>query len=1057
MSPEFLSGGVHDKTVDIWAVGILLFELFHNKEPFSGSSAEEIYNRIQQFELDYDTHVPHSAKSLVEKILKLDASERPTLREINQDPFFRTLRNNKFSKTARSTYSNPPRKDKYPLKIKKNGSRGSFNLNFANPLLKKNNPSSLDGPKIQAPYTQITRLGSFRNMNIPQKSENVNNSNSKYIPKVDLYGKNMGTGARGSNASRFRRGDSSAQSSARSSVTSKQHLRGAMNRIDFRKNQSVDPLRGSQFGTQLLQNGSLNHSSSILVLSNFVKKGNTPKQPPSENNPPNPTNGFKIVKSNLKGSVGIAKQRNFTPVPQPTQSTKNVNGQSRIPQKRPSTAQDESFKNESVSSKPHGFEDSNKSSASKPKSTSVLDIIKYLNKDKKLKTKNFMKSDEKENNKGTNSGLGRFNFGSQKFKGACGQGSKNSSVERGYMNFSYGPGSGGNNRTDFFKRNVNSSQGQPNGSKNGMKNSGIGQNNTSKTNRNRNGARQGQGPSKRLGNSPPPPAPAVGVRPPAPARVAPPPAKRVPPPANRSPPSPARKLNKKNTRSNQNGGNNRQSYQNNNNKKKNSSTVNATKRSNVRRIGYQNRTSQLHLSPQTDTIRHQYYPAGYYQGHASNPGSVMNNSFNHQTDFESVHQPMQHQNNGSVGSENPGMIQAFDKSRRRKPKFRINPNHSIDNNPSKSKERLPGGSRMATGALPSPGAGSLMSPIQPNRVSPPPKPMMKNDYSSPSLMASGSVYGGGRTFGATSHYDAQGRAKASVDSRYIGNQSNPALSNKGVVAGGRGAGNGAGGNIYSSQVEFMSQNGALQLSPENFIHGRNRSRDKNYAIHKSSVYTKELSGRTSLNSAARNLSPNLGNQGIRRGAGHQMDTTAATKDLNITSPSVHQRNTLNNIKRPPPPAPKMAPSYGKMSGSFYHGRTSNGYSSPTNTLQINATSNKKHQNHYLQFKSTSSGQNMDHLQRSKINPDKSSIYETGTVGGSKQRLRNRGGLQTTQSGSINKFAGGIRGSRFVGDMLNNGLNFYAGSAYGGAGNNFVSGSSSQNRNYNYRGAYAAFP
>lgn len=42
MAPEVLKSKKHDYKVDIWAMGILLYELFHKKSPFTGRSPKDI-------------------------------------------------------------------------------------------------------------------------------------------------------------------------------------------------------------------------------------------------------------------------------------------------------------------------------------------------------------------------------------------------------------------------------------------------------------------------------------------------------------------------------------------------------------------------------------------------------------------------------------------------------------------------------------------------------------------------------------------------------------------------------------------------------------------------------------------------------------------------------------------------------------------------------------------------------------------------------------------------------------------------------------------------------
>ena len=40
MAPEMLFGKEYDEKIDIWGLGILLFELLHGHAPFRGSSAK---------------------------------------------------------------------------------------------------------------------------------------------------------------------------------------------------------------------------------------------------------------------------------------------------------------------------------------------------------------------------------------------------------------------------------------------------------------------------------------------------------------------------------------------------------------------------------------------------------------------------------------------------------------------------------------------------------------------------------------------------------------------------------------------------------------------------------------------------------------------------------------------------------------------------------------------------------------------------------------------------------------------------------------------------------
>ena len=48
MAPEMLDGRPYDYTIDLWALGILLYELNHGKAPFEGSEIEVIKDKLKK-------------------------------------------------------------------------------------------------------------------------------------------------------------------------------------------------------------------------------------------------------------------------------------------------------------------------------------------------------------------------------------------------------------------------------------------------------------------------------------------------------------------------------------------------------------------------------------------------------------------------------------------------------------------------------------------------------------------------------------------------------------------------------------------------------------------------------------------------------------------------------------------------------------------------------------------------------------------------------------------------------------------------------------------------
>ena len=80
MSPESLSGKLQDEKSDIWSLGILLYELLYNKEPFSGVSCSDQLKKITRHKIDFsDRIINEEVQKLVIDILQINKEKRPEI------------------------------------------------------------------------------------------------------------------------------------------------------------------------------------------------------------------------------------------------------------------------------------------------------------------------------------------------------------------------------------------------------------------------------------------------------------------------------------------------------------------------------------------------------------------------------------------------------------------------------------------------------------------------------------------------------------------------------------------------------------------------------------------------------------------------------------------------------------------------------------------------------------------------------------------------------------------------------------------------------------------
>ena len=89
MAPEIIKKQKYDETIDIWSLGVLLFELVHSYSPFCSGDLDikKIGNNIIKNKLKFKGGLSDEYKDLVKKILIKDSEKRIKIEEIYQHSF----------------------------------------------------------------------------------------------------------------------------------------------------------------------------------------------------------------------------------------------------------------------------------------------------------------------------------------------------------------------------------------------------------------------------------------------------------------------------------------------------------------------------------------------------------------------------------------------------------------------------------------------------------------------------------------------------------------------------------------------------------------------------------------------------------------------------------------------------------------------------------------------------------------------------------------------------------------------------------------------------------
>jgi aurora kinase len=68
LPPEMIAGMPHDKHVDVWSLGVLMYEFLTGNPPFEAEGHHQTYRRIIKVDLRFPSYLSPNAKDLIRKV-----------------------------------------------------------------------------------------------------------------------------------------------------------------------------------------------------------------------------------------------------------------------------------------------------------------------------------------------------------------------------------------------------------------------------------------------------------------------------------------------------------------------------------------------------------------------------------------------------------------------------------------------------------------------------------------------------------------------------------------------------------------------------------------------------------------------------------------------------------------------------------------------------------------------------------------------------------------------------------------------------------------------------
>ena len=88
LAPELVNNYGHDHRVDIWCIGVLMFELLTGQPPWIGDDVQTLKFNISNMKIRWPKNMDPDAVDLLKKTLRYNPDERISLRNMLMHPFF---------------------------------------------------------------------------------------------------------------------------------------------------------------------------------------------------------------------------------------------------------------------------------------------------------------------------------------------------------------------------------------------------------------------------------------------------------------------------------------------------------------------------------------------------------------------------------------------------------------------------------------------------------------------------------------------------------------------------------------------------------------------------------------------------------------------------------------------------------------------------------------------------------------------------------------------------------------------------------------------------------
>ncbi|WVQ71191.1 hypothetical protein IAR50_000716 [Cryptococcus sp. DSM 104548] len=91
VSPEVLRDDPADTAADIWAIGVILYQMIAGRTPFRGATDYLTFQKVLRKEMEWPEGFDEEARDMIDSIFDMSPASRPTATALKSHPFFATV------------------------------------------------------------------------------------------------------------------------------------------------------------------------------------------------------------------------------------------------------------------------------------------------------------------------------------------------------------------------------------------------------------------------------------------------------------------------------------------------------------------------------------------------------------------------------------------------------------------------------------------------------------------------------------------------------------------------------------------------------------------------------------------------------------------------------------------------------------------------------------------------------------------------------------------------------------------------------------------------------